>query len=108
MPASLLIRNQNGIYDFVIIATNGDEILFSDKFRAAFLCRKAANSVLQYCSKAHHYVRKDMPNGQYSFHLKDENEEILCTSQQFWSVSSRNYALQLMQRECEGMLIVEQ
>lgn len=93
MGKFIVSQNANEEYQFKLVSSNEQVILYSEGYTQRANCIKGINAVKLSSQNEDSFIRKIAANGKYYFTLKAKNGEILGTSQQYESEAARENAI---------------
>ena len=93
-----------GKYCYDLIATNGEKVLHSENYPSKTDCFNAIQQVKENAVFLHRFEKKQTDGGQYYFVLHSD-QLVVGTSDRYWSVSSRDYAMTIVRREAAGAVV---
>lgn len=108
MKGEFQISQINRGYRFELVSSSGDILIHSGLFATRSCCAAAIQSLKVLVARGQSFQKLMKPNGQYYFIVAKENDEVLATSQLYWSGSSRDYAIMIIKREVPGAGIKSQ
>lgn len=89
MSKFVITTRENGEFQFVLKAKNGQTILVSEGYTTKQNCRKGINSVLENVNKDAYFERKISVNSKFYFNLKARNGKIIGTSEMYECTTGR-------------------
>jgi uncharacterized protein YegP (UPF0339 family) len=81
---------KNQEYRFRLLAGNGQNILSSEGYKTKAACLNGVESVKKNGTDAANFEKSTTPSGMYRFNLKAKNGQVIGTSQNYKSESSRD------------------
>lgn len=104
----IVISYKFGQYNFEMQASSGNMVLTSGPYRSVSACNSAIKSLKLHSRNSDRFEKLTNAKGQFYFVVKDTNNNIIATSELFWSASSRDYAIILVKREVSDITTVNQ
>ena len=93
-----LYKDNAGEFRFRLKASNGQNILASEGYKAKSGCQNGIESVKKNAPDDARYERKTTDAGKYSFNLKSGNNQVIGTSQSYESESSRDNGIESVKK----------
>jgi uncharacterized protein YegP (UPF0339 family) len=100
MPAHFIIESTTAGHRFVLVANNGERIIFGKEEMSVNRCTESMRQLQKHCDKSHYQFKELVEGGAFRFTIQSDQSETLATSEAFWSEQSRDYAIQIVLREC--------
>lgn len=101
------LRN-NGEYQFVLKAGNGQVILSSQGYEAKSSCMNGIESVRKNSLNDERFERKESSNGKPFFNLKSSNGQIIGTSEMYESDAACENGIESVKNNAPDALIDDQ
>lgn len=102
-----IYKDKKGEYRFRLVASNGENILASEGYKSRASAMNGASSVQKNCADGNCFVKSTTPGGKYRFSMKARNHQIIGTSQNYDSESSRDNGIKAIGRAANGAKIVD-
>jgi hypothetical protein len=87
-------NDQAGEFRFRLKASNGQNILASEGYKAKASCINGIESVMKNGCDDAMFERKTTAAGKFAFNLKSGNHQVIGTSQSYSSEASRNNGIE--------------
>ena len=85
-----IYKDKAGEFRFRLKASNGQNIMGSEGYKAKDSCKNGIASVKKNASDDSRFEKKESGTGKYSFNLKAKNNQVIGTSQSYDSTESRD------------------
>jgi uncharacterized protein YegP (UPF0339 family) len=85
-----IYKDKSGGFRFRLKASNGQNILASESYKAKTGCTNGIESVRKNAPDEARYERKESRGGKFSFNLKAKNSAVIGTSQSYETAKSRD------------------
>jgi uncharacterized protein YegP (UPF0339 family) len=85
-----IYKDKRGEFRFRLKASNGQNILASEGYKAKSGCENGIASVQKNAPDDSRYERKETKSGKHMFNLKAGNNQVIGTSESYESVSARD------------------
>jgi uncharacterized protein YegP (UPF0339 family) len=93
-----IYKDKAGEYRFRLKASNGQNILASEGYKAKSSCQNGIESVQKNAADDARYERKETKAGKFSFNLKAGNNQIIGTSQSYETEASRDNGIESIKK----------
>ncbi|MGN6436239.1 MAG: YegP family protein [Agriterribacter sp.] len=93
MGKFVISRRSNGEYQFNLLSSNGQVILYSEGYSSKASCNNGVQSVIENSQNDSNFIRKTSTNGKFYFNLKASNGQIVGTSEMYGSESGREVGI---------------
>jgi uncharacterized protein YegP (UPF0339 family) len=93
-----IYKDKAGEYRFRLKASNGQNILASEGYKAKSGCTNGIESVRKNAPDDARYERKETAAGKYMFNLKAANNQVIGTSESYNSVVARDNGIESVKR----------
>lgn len=93
-----LYKDKAGEYRFRLKASNGQNILASEGYKAKSGCTNGIESVKKNAPDDARYERKETVVGKYMFNLKAANNQVIGTSESYNSVAARENGIESVKK----------
>ncbi|WP_126244386.1 YegP family protein [Chitinophaga rhizosphaerae] len=90
MSKFVITKRSNGEFQFNLKAGNGEVILTSEGYSSKAACQNGIDSVRNNARQDERFERKSNAGGKFYFNLKAANGQIIGTSQQYSSETTRD------------------
>lgn len=101
-------EDKAGEYRFRLKASNGQNILASEGYTSKASCLNGIESVKSNAQDDNRYDRKESAAGKYMFNLKAANHQVIGSSQQYESATSRDNGIESVKKHAPDAKVVEQ
>lgn len=98
-------KDKAGEFRFRLKASNGQNILASEGYKAKAGCTNGIESVKKNSPDDNRYERKKTKAGKYAFNLKSGNHQIIGTSQSYESEASRDNGIESVKKNASEATI---
>ena len=102
-----IYKDKRGEFRFRLKASNGQNILASEGYKAKSSCTNGIESVKKNASNDKLYDCKETQAGQYMFNLKAGNHQVIGISQSYESASSRDNGVESVKKNASEASIVD-
>ncbi|HZX22437.1 MAG TPA: YegP family protein [Woeseiaceae bacterium] len=102
-----IYKDKKGEYRFRLVAGNGENLLASEGYKSKSSAMNGAESVQKNCGDANCFVKNTTPTGKFRFNMKAKNHQVIGTSQNYESESSRDNGIQAVARAAKGAKLVD-
>jgi len=89
-----IYQDKAGEYRFRLKASNGQNIMASEGYKAKSGCKNGIESVRKNAADDARYERKETKSGKFAFNLKAGNNQVIGTSQSYDSEKSRDNGIE--------------
>lgn len=89
-----IYKDKAGEFRFRLKASNGQNILGSEGYKAKNSCTKGIASVRKNAASDARFQKKTSESGKFSFNLKAGNNQVIGTSQSYDSEESRDNGIE--------------
>ncbi|MCO5238063.1 MAG: YegP family protein [Chitinophagaceae bacterium] len=93
MAKFIITIQKDGLYYFHLKATNGQILLTSEGYTSKMGCMNGIEATKLSSVKRDRYILKETANGEYFFHLKAANGQVLGISKRYATEANRNAAI---------------
>ncbi len=93
-----IYKDKAGEYRFRLAASNGQIILASEGYKDKSGCKNGIESVKKNSPDNDKYERKQSQSGKYMFNLRAANNQVIGTSEQYESASSRDNGIESVKK----------
>lgn len=100
-------QDKAGEYRFRLKASNGQNILASEGYKTKASCMNGIESVQNNAPDDSRYERKQSASGKFMFNLKAANHQVIGTSEQYESASSRDNGIESVKKNAPDAAVVE-
>jgi len=102
-----IYQDKAGEYRFRLKASNGQNILASEGYKAKSGCTNGIESVKKNAPDDARYERKETAAGKHMFNLKAANNQVIGTSESYESVAARENGIDSVKNNAPGAAIVD-
>jgi len=102
-----IFKDKAGEYRFRLKASNGQIILASEGYKDKSGCTNGIESVKRNSPDDKRYERKQSASGKYMFNLKAANNQVIGTSEQYESESSRDNGIESVKKNAPPAGVVD-
>jgi len=102
-----IYEDKSGEFRFRLKASNGENLLASEGYKAKKSALNGVRSVQQNCNDDACFDRKTTSSGKYRFNLKAKNHQIIGTSQNYDSEGGRDNGIAAISRAANDAQIVD-
>ena len=95
-------KDKKGEFRFRLKAGNGQTILASEGYKSKASAMNGIKSVQNNCTSAACFDKTTTPTGKFRFAMKAKNKQIIGTSQNYASESSRDNGIDAIARAVAG------
>ncbi|MEC5147897.1 DUF1508 domain-containing protein [Chitinophaga sp. 212800010-3] len=103
----VITKRYNGSYQFILKAGNGEHLLSSESFSTKAAVSNGINSVIANSPRKERYESLKASSGQYFFHLKGTNDQVIGVSEMYDTVEGRDRGIQSVMRNAIGAQITD-
>jgi uncharacterized protein YegP (UPF0339 family) len=108
MPGKFEIyRDKRGEYRFRLKASNGQNILASEGYKAKSGCNNGIQSVQKNAADDSRYECKETKAGKYMFNLKAGNSQVIGTSESYESTTARDNGIESVKKNAPDAAVVD-
>ncbi|WP_371378569.1 YegP family protein [Thalassotalea aquiviva] len=100
-------RDKANEYRFRLKASNGQNILASEGYKAKASCLNGIESVKKNAPEDGRFQRKTTASGKFSFNLKSGNHQVIGSSQSYESESSRDNGIKSVMKNAPEASLVD-
>ncbi len=93
-----IYEDKRGEFRFRLKASNGQNILASEGYKAKSGCENGIESVQKNAPDDSRYERKETKSGKHMFNLKAGNNQVIGTSESYESVSARDNGIESVKK----------
>jgi uncharacterized protein YegP (UPF0339 family) len=93
-----IYKDKAGEYRFRLKASNGQNILASEGYKAKSGCENGIESVKKNAPDDSKYERKETKSGKFMFNLKAGNNQVIGTSESYESTASRDNGIESVKK----------
>ncbi|WP_137718520.1 YegP family protein [Methylobacillus flagellatus] len=93
-----IYNDKAGEFRFRLKASNGQNILASEGYKAKSGCLNGIESVKKNASSDSSYERKQTASGKFMFNLKAANSQIIGTSESYETAASRDNGIESVKK----------
>ncbi|MBW9275967.1 MAG: YegP family protein [Candidatus Thiodiazotropha taylori] len=97
-----IYKDKAGEYRFRLKASNGQNILASEGYKAKSSCTNGIESVKKNAPDDAHFERKETKTGKHMFNLKAGNNQVIGTSESYESVAARDNGIESVKKNAPG------
>lgn len=108
MGKFIISKRANGVFQFSLIASNGQIILSSEGYTQKANCLDGVEAVIRYSKDETKFDRKTASNGKYYFNLKAANGAVIGTSPLYESEAARENGIYSVILNARDNKIIEQ
>ena len=102
-----IYQDKAGEYWFRLKASNGQNILASEGYKAKSGCTNGIESVKKNAPDDARYERKETAAGKHMFNLKAANNQVIGTSESYESVAARENGIDSVKKNAPGAAVVD-
>jgi hypothetical protein len=102
-----IYSDKAGEFRFRLKASNGQNILASEGYKAKSACMNGIESVKKNAVEDARYEKKETKAGKYSFNLKAGNHQVIGTSQSYETEASRDSGIASVKKNAPDAKVVE-
>jgi uncharacterized protein YegP (UPF0339 family) len=102
-----IYNDKAGEFRFRLKASNGQNILASEGYKAKSGCTNGIESVKKNASTDSNYERKQTSVGKYMFNLKAPNGQVIGTSESYESAVSRDNGIESVKTNAQTATVVD-
>ena len=93
-----IYEDKGGEFRFRLKASNGQNILASEGYKAKSGCENGIESVMKNAPDDAKYERKETKSGKFMFNLKAGNNQVIGTSESYESESARDNGIESVKK----------
>ncbi|MCU7849367.1 MAG: YegP family protein [Candidatus Thiodiazotropha sp. (ex Lucinoma kastoroae)] len=93
-----IYQDKAGEYRFRLKASNGQNILASEGYKAKSGCTNGVESVRKNAPDDARYERKETAAGKHMFNLKAANNQVIGTSESYESIAARDNGIESVKK----------
>lgn len=97
-----IYKDKAGEYRFRLKASNGQNILASEGYKAKSSCTNGIESVKKNAPDDARFERKETKTGKHMFNLKAGNNQVIGTSESYESVAARDNGIESVKKNAPG------
>ncbi|MCP3670969.1 MAG: YegP family protein [Gammaproteobacteria bacterium] len=97
-----IYQDKRGEFRFRLKASNGQNILASEGYKAKPSCKNGIESVMKNAPDDSRYERKETKDGKFMFNLKARNSQVIGTSESYNSVAARDNGIESVKKNAPG------
>ncbi len=97
-----IYRDKASQFRFRLKAGNGEVVLSSEGYKAKASAQNGIESVKKNCGNDICFERVETASGNFRFNLKARNHQVIGTSQNYSTASSRDNGIQAVARAAKG------
>jgi uncharacterized protein YegP (UPF0339 family) len=101
-------KGKAGEFRFRLKASNGQNILSGEGYKAKASCMNGIASVQKNCTDPDRFVKKETTTGKFRFSLTATNSQVIGTSQNYASESSCDNGVKSVANSAPGAAIDDQ
>ena len=101
-------KGKAGEFRFRLKASNGQNILSSEGYKAKASCSNGIASVQKNCTNPDSFVKKQTASGKFRFNLLASNGQVIGTSQNYASESGCDNGMKSVAKSAPGASIDDQ
>ncbi|MEW8143421.1 MAG: YegP family protein [Candidatus Thiodiazotropha endolucinida] len=102
-----IYQDKRGEFRFRLKASNGQNILASEGYKAKSSCTNGIDSVKKNAPNDARYKRKETKAGKHMFNLKAGNNQVIGTSESYESVSARDNGIKSVKKNAPNASVVD-
>lgn len=103
-----IYKDKAGEFRFRLKASNGQNILASEGYKARSSCVNGIESVKKNAPDDARYERKETKAGKFSFNLKAANHQVIGTSQSYTTEASRDKGIASVMKQAPDAKVVDE
>jgi len=103
-----IYKDKRGEFRFRLKASNGQNIMASEGYKAKSGCTNGIESVKKNAADDSRYERKETKSGKHMFNLKAGNNQIIGTSESYESASARDNGIESVKKNAPDAKIDDQ
>ncbi len=108
MGKFVITKRKNGEFQFVLKATNGQEILASEGYTTMAACKNGIESVKKNAADEGRFERKEAKNGNPYFVLKAGNGQVIGTSEMYSGEAARDNGIASVMKNAPEAEVVDE
>jgi hypothetical protein len=101
-------KDKAGEFRFRLKAGNGETILSSEGYSSKSGCESGIASVKKNCSNPDRFEKTETAGGKFRFNLKASNGQVIGTSQNYASASTRDNGIKSITNSAPDAKVVEE
>lgn len=102
-----IYKDKAGEFRFRLKAGNGEVVLTSEGYSSRSGAMNGVDSVKKNAPNAERFDATETKSGKYRFNLKAANHQVIGTSQNYDSASSRDNGIKAVGRAADGAKVVD-
>ena len=102
-----LKKSSDGLFQFNLVASNGEIILTSQRYKSKGSAKKGIESVIANSGDDTRFDKKEAKNGQPYFVLKASNGQVIGNSQMYSSDSAAKNGIAAIKKAAKGAEIID-
>jgi uncharacterized protein YegP (UPF0339 family) len=102
-----IYKDKKGEFRFRLKASNGQNILASEGYKAKSSCNNGIASVKKNAPDDSRYERKETRGGKFSFNIKAANNQVIGTSQSYESAKARDNGIESVKKNASSAPVVD-
>lgn len=102
-----IYKDKRDEFRFRLKASNGQNILESEGYKAKSGCNNGIESVKKNAPDDGRYVCKETKSGKHMFNLKAANSQVIGTSQSYESEASRDNGVESVKKNAPDAAVVD-
>jgi len=103
-----IYKDKAGEFRFRLKASNGQNILASEGYKARSSCVNGIESVKKNAPDEARYEKKETKAGKFSFNLKAANHQVIGTSQSYATEASRDKGIASIMKQAPEAKVVDE
>ena len=103
-----IYKDKAGEFRFRLKASNGQNILASEGYKAKVSCHNGIESVKKNSLEDRRFERNETKSGKFSFNLKAGNSQVIGTSQSYESTAARDNGIASVMKNAPDAVIEDQ
>ncbi|GAB6012102.1 YegP family protein [Viscerimonas tarda] len=100
-------KRENGVFQFVLKASNGEIILSSESYTTKANCQNGVRSVKKNGIADNYYIKLVSDNNKYYFDLKAANGQIIGTSRMYETEQDRYNEISSLKRNVPDAVTID-
>lgn len=104
MGKYIITKIENGEFQFNLLDSDGQTILYSTRYSVKYSCLNGVESVQSNSQISSRYEKQNV-NGKYYFNLKGSNGRIIATSKMYESELERNFGIDTVRKNGASSII---
>ncbi|MCF6253155.1 MAG: YegP family protein [Thiomicrorhabdus sp.] len=102
-----IYKDKRGEFRFRLKASNGQNILASEGYKAKSGCTNGIETVKKNAHDDGRYERKETKAGKYMFNLKAGNNQVIGTSESYEAATSRDNGIESIKKHAPDAAVVD-